>query len=270
MLGSVMDAEDMVQETFLRWQASDRTKVQSPKSWLSTVTTRLCINHLKSARVQRETYLGPWIPEPLITGLDGEPAENSKLADSLSLAFLVILERLAPTERAVFLLREVFSYDFSEIASIVEKTESNCRQILVRARKRVEERRPRFDASRQEAEHLIQQFEQAVQTGNMEELLKLLAKDVVLTTDGGGKARALLRPIFGSDRVARAIIGAKKKFCSEDQMLHRALINGSLGSVSVDHKRITLVHAFGIRNGRVQALFIITNPDKLRHLVKLA
>src|SRR5215472_15084922 len=126
MLGSVMDAEDMVQETFLRWQGCDRAKVESPKSWLSTVITRLCINHLKSARVQRETYVGPWLPEPLITGFDAPAMENSKLADSLSLAFLVILENLNPTERAVFVLREVFNYEFSEIAPIVEKTESNC------------------------------------------------------------------------------------------------------------------------------------------------
>jgi RNA polymerase sigma factor (sigma-70 family) len=135
MLGSVMDAEDMVQETFIRWQKGEHAKVESPKAWLSTVITRLSINHLKSARVQRETYVGPWLPEPLIAGLSVDPAENAKLSDSLSLAFLVLLESLSPTERAVFVLREVFNYEFSEIAPIVAKTEENCRQILARARK---------------------------------------------------------------------------------------------------------------------------------------
>ncbi len=269
MLGSVMDAEDMVQETFLRWQGCDRAKVESPKSWLSTVITRLCINHLKSARVQRETYVGPWLPEPLVTSLEADTAENSKLADSMSLAFLVILESLTPTERAVFVLREVFSYDFSEIAPIVEKTESNCRQILVRARKRVEERRPRFDASPEAAEVLIKQFEQAVQTGQLEELLKVLAKDVVLTSDGGGKARAVLRPILGADAVARLLIGAAKKFGSKTQVLRHFVINGLPGTISFEQDRILRVLCFGIRDNRIQSLYIVTNPDKLRHLPRL-
>ena len=269
MLGSVMDAEDMVQETFLRWQGCDRAKVESPKSWLSTVITRLCINHLKSARVQRETYVGPWLPEPLVTSLEADTAENSKLADSMSLAFLVILESLTPTERAVFVLREVFSYDFSAIAPIVEKTESNCRQILVRARKRVEARRPRFDASPEEAEVLIKQFEQAVQTGQLEELLKVLAKDVVLTSDGGGKARAVLRSILGADAVARLLIGAAKKFGSKTQVLRHFVINGLPGTISFEQDHILRVVCFGIRDNRIQSLYIVTNPDKLRHLPRL-
>jgi RNA polymerase sigma-70 factor (ECF subfamily) len=266
MLGSVMDAEDMVQETFLRWQGCDSTKVDSPKGWLSTVTTRLCINQLKSARVQRETYVGPWLPEPLVTDLDHNPAENSKLSDSLSLAFLVILESLTPTERAVFLLREVFNYDFSEIAPIVEKTESNCRQILARARKRVEDRETRFDATPETAEQLIQKFEFAVQTGNLEDLLKLLAEDVVLTSDGGGKALAVLRPILGADRVARLLLGATKKFGSRTQALRHYFINGVPGTISFDNDRIVRVLSFGIRENRIQSLFIVANPDKLRHL----
>jgi RNA polymerase sigma-70 factor (ECF subfamily) len=266
MLGSVMDAEDMLQETFVRWQSCDHAKVESPKSWLSTVTTRLCINHLKSARVQRETYVGPWLPEPLVTSSESNPAENSKLTDSLSLAFLVILESLTPTERAVFVLREVFNYDFCEIAPIVEKTESNCRQILARARKQVEQRRPRFDASPEAAEELIQQFEQAVLTGNLEGLLKLLARDVVLTSDGGGNAVAVLRPILGADRVARLLIGAARKFGSNTRVLRHVVINGLPGSVAFDQNRIVRVLSFGIRDNRIQSLYIVTNPDKLRHL----
>jgi RNA polymerase sigma-70 factor (ECF subfamily) len=269
MLGSVMDAEDMVQETYLRWQGCDRAKVESPKAWLSTVTTRLCINQLKSARVQRETYVGPWLPEPLVTGLGGDLAENSKLADSLSLAFLVILESLTPTERAVFVLREVFNYDFSQIAPIVEKSESNCRQILVRARKSVEERRPRFDASPEAAENLIQQFERAVQTGNLEKLLELLAEDAVLTSDGGGKATAVLRPILGADRVARLLIGVARKYGSKTQVLRHFFINGLPGTISFDQDRILRVLCFGIRDNRIHSLFIVANPDKLRHLKQL-
>jgi RNA polymerase sigma-70 factor (ECF subfamily) len=268
MLGTVMDAEDMVQETFMRWQSCAQDKILSPKAWLSTVVTRLCINHLKSARVQREIYVGPWLPEPLVAGLGVDPGENAKLSDSLSLAFLVLLESLTPTERAVFVLREVFNYEFADIAPIVEKTEANCRQILARARKSVEERRPRFDVSPEEAEQLIQQFEQAVLTGNLENLLNLLAKDVVLVSDGGGKARAVLRPILGADPVARLLIGAAKKFASKTQVLRHAMVNGLPGTVAFENERPIRVLAFGIRGGRIRSLFIVTNPDKLRHLTR--
>jgi RNA polymerase sigma-70 factor (ECF subfamily) len=266
MLGSVMDAEDMVQETFVRWQNCEIDQINSARAWLSTVVTRLCINHLKSARVQREMYVGPWLPEPLVAGMGVDPAENAKLADSLSLAFLVLLETLNPTERAVFVLREVFGYDFSEIAPIVEKTEANCRQILARARKAVQEHKPRFDASPEDAEQLIQKFEQAVQTGNLDDLLQLLAKDVVLVSDGGGKARAVLRPILGAERVANLLIAATRKFGTATQVLKHAAVNGLPGSIRLDDGRVQHVLAFGIRQRRIHSLFIITNPDKLRHL----
>lgn len=266
MLGRVMDAEDMVQETFLRWQNSEQEDIRSARAWLSTVITRLCINHLNSARVQRETYVGPWLPEPLVTDLSVDPGENAQLSDSLSLAFLVLLENLNPTERAVFILREVFGYDFSEIAPIVEKTEENCRQILTRARKHIDSRRPRFDTSPEKAEELITNFQQAVLTGNMDDLLNLLAKDVVLVSDGGGKARAVLRPISGADHVARLLIGATQKFGSKTQVLRHARVNGLPGSVSFEGDSAIRVMAFGVRGGRIQSLFIVTNPDKLRHL----
>ncbi|MDB6065231.1 MAG: polymerase, sigma-24 subunit, subfamily [Pedosphaera sp.] len=268
MLGTVMDAEDMVQETFIRWQGCDQANVESPKGWLSTVVTRLCINYLKSARVQRETYVGPWLPEPLVARLGVDPRENAQLADSLSLAFLVLLESLTPTERAVFVLREVFNYEFADIAPIVEKTEANCRQILARARKSVEERRPRFDASPEEAEHLIRQFDEAVRTGDLEGLLKLLAKDVVLVTDGGGKALAVLRPLLGADHVARLFIGIAKKFGGKTQVVRHAMVNGLPGYVAFEGERPVRVLVFGIRNGLIQSLFGMTNPDKLRHLAR--
>jgi RNA polymerase sigma-70 factor (ECF subfamily) len=266
MLGTVADAEDLVQETFIRWQSVDPERIESPKAWLSTVVTRLCINHLKSARVQREQYIGPWLPEPVVEGLCANPAENAKLADSLSLAFLVVLESLTPTERAVFVLREVFSYDFADIALAVEKSETNCRQILARARKHVDERRPRFEAASEDADQLIQQFEKSVLTGDMQGLLDLLAKDVVLVSDGGGKARAVLRPILGADPVSRLLVGAAQKFGSSTEVRRLAKVNGLPGLVSFDAGRVIRVLAFGIRENRIQSLFIITNPDKLRHL----
>jgi RNA polymerase sigma-70 factor (ECF subfamily) len=270
MLGSVMDAEDMVQETFIRWQNCEREGVESPKAWLSTVITRLCINHLKSARMQREIYVGPWLPEPLVTELRVDPRENTKLSESLSMAFLVLLESLSPTERAVFVLREVFNYEFSEIALMVEKSEANCRQILARARKSVDQRRPRFNASPEDAEQLIQRFQQAVVTGDMGGLLDLLSRDVVLLSDGGGKARAVLRPIVGADPVARLLVGATRKFGSKTQKLYTAAVNGLPGSVSFEGDRALRVIAFGIEDGRIHSLFVITNPDKLRHLSPLA
>jgi len=270
MLGTVMDAEDMVQETFMRWQNSAHDKIQSPKAWLSTVVTRLCINHLKSARVQREMYVGPWLPEPLVAGMGVDPGENAKLSDSLSLAFLVLLESLTPTERAVFVLREVFNYEFADIAPIVEKTEANCRQILARARKSVEERRPRFDVAPEDAEQLIQQFQQAVMTGDLENLLNLLTKDVVLVSDGGGKAQAVLRPILGPDHVARLLIGATRKFGSQTQTSRHATVNGLPGLIAFENDRPIRVLALGIRDGRIHSLFIVTNPDKLRHLTRPA
>ncbi len=266
MLGTVMDAQDIVQDTFLRWQQISPDEVNSPRAWLTTVVTRLCINHLNSARVQRETYVGPWLPEPLVAERESQPVENAQLADSLSLAFLVVLETLTPTERAVFILREVLNCEFSEIAPIVNRSEVNCRQILARARKHVEERRPRFDSSPEQAEELTLRFQRAVKNGEIENLSDYLADDVVLVSDGGGKARALLRPICGSEPIARLLVGAARKFGSKAEEVKKATINGLPGLVSFEGDRALRVMAFGIRDGRIHELFIITNPDKLRHL----
>jgi len=267
MLGTVMDAEDMVQETFVRWQRSDHKKVQSPKTWLSTVITRLCINHLKSARVQRERYVGPWLPEPLVSeAAAGPAAANPLLGESLSLAFLVLLETLSPTERAVFLLREVFDYEFGEIAQIVQKSEANCRQLLTRARKHIAARRPRFETAPERTEKVVEEFEQAVLSGDVQALMHVLAKDAVLISDGGGKARAVLRPIIGAEPISRLIIGAAAKFGSPTQVLRRLPVNGLPGTIASENDRVIRVIAFGIQEGRIQSVFIITNPDKLRHL----
>ena len=266
MLGTVMDAQDMVQDTFLRWQQVSAGEIRSPRAWLTTAITRLCINHLKSARVQRETYVGPWLPEPLVAEAAAQPVENAELADSLSLAFLVLLETLTPTERAVFVLREVLGHEFAEIARTVNRSEVNCRQILARARKHIGQRRTRFEATPEQAERLMAEFQRAVRQGETEQLLAVLAADVVLVTDGGGKARALMRPIRGADTLARVVIAAVRKFGTRPETVRRATVNGLPGIVSFDGEAATRVMAFGIRDGRIAAVFIITNPDKLRHL----
>ena len=267
MLGTVADAQDLVQDTFVRWHASTEP-IRSPRAWLTTVLTRLCINHLGSARVKRETYVGSWLPEPWIEDADGQAAENADLADSLSMAFLVLLETLTPTERAVFILREVLGYEFSEVAAIVGKEEANCRQILIRARKRVDERRPRFDASPAQAEELMLRFHQAVTNGELENLLDLLAKDVVFVSDGGGKAKAFLKPVHGAEAIARPMINATRKFRTETQEIKHALINGLPGFVTFEGVRAVRVMAFGILGGRIQSIFVISNPDKLGHLTR--
>src|SRR6266404_1548291 len=211
MLGSVADAEDMLQETFIRWQESAEDTIRSPRAFLVTIVSRLCINHLQSARVQREEYVGQWLPEPVVTGPGSDPFGMMKVDESLSMAFLVLLERLTPIERAVFLLREVFDFDYAEISATLERSEANCRQILRRAKEHVRVARPRFRASVRDQSDLLPRFVQATTKGDLDGLVALLASDVVLHTDGGGKARALPNLIHGATRVARAIIGGMRK-----------------------------------------------------------
>lgn len=227
MLGSAMDAQDMVQETFLRWSHATG-EIDSPKAYLSAIVTRLCIDHLRRAHVQRETYIGPWLPEPLLAS---QPTDNVALDESLSLAFLVLLERLTPVERAVFLLREVFEFEYEAIARIVEKSEANCRQVVRRARQHLAERRPRFDTSPQEREQMTRLFAQSCATGDLSALLALLADDIVLYSDGGGKARAALNPILGPDKVARYMLGVLGKL-PPDFAAAFATVNGQPAIVS--------------------------------------
>src|SRR5580693_4602595 len=205
MTGGVSDAEDIVQDAFLRLTRAlrDGTTIASPKAFLATVTTRLAISHLRSARVRREAYVGAWLPEPLIESSEPGPAERAEMSDSLSMAFLVLLESLSPTERAVFLLHEVFGYEYKEIAEITGKSEPNCRQILVRARHHVDEGKPRFETSREERDEVARRFFDAVEGGDLNSLLNLLAPDVVVVGDGGGKGRAVREPTHGAVRVAR-------------------------------------------------------------------
>src|ERR687887_1442157 len=208
MVGSVSEAEDIVQEAFLRFHRSfSDGEAESPKAVLSTITTRLAIDHLRSARVRRERYVGEWLPEPLVTDAVPDAAEHAETADSLSMAFLVLLENLTPVERAVFLLREVFDYDYGEIATIVERSEDNCRQLYVRARRHIDEGRPRFEASRQQRDELAERFLAAAQQGNTNALIEMLAADVVVYGDGGGKAPSWPQPIYGRERVAKLMAG---------------------------------------------------------------
>jgi RNA polymerase sigma-70 factor (ECF subfamily) len=272
MIGSVMDAEDLVQETYVRWMQADppgadqRTTgegeaVRSPKAYLSSIVTRLCIDHLRSARVRREQYVGPWLPEPLIVDSFG-PAEKVELGDTLSLAFLVLLEQLNPLERAVFLLREVFDYDYAEISQIVEKSEVNCRQIVRRARSRLADRRPRFNASTERGRELAAQFMSTCARGEVDRLVEMLSDDIVAWSDGGGKVYAARKPVRGRDLVARFMIGLFERAPS-DLRLEPAPVNGQPGYVVYIGDRLHGVVALELADERVRRIFIVVNPDKL-------
>lgn len=264
MLGSVMDAEDLVQETFLRWQEAADADVRSPRAYLTTIITRLCINHLRSARVQRETYVGPWLPEPLVTEHAVDPSGSVELAESLSMAFLVLLERLSPTERAVFLLHEVFDFDHAEIARIVEKSEANCRQLLARAKQHVGVQRTRFAASPEQAERLTERFTQAASAGDLNGLLEMLAEDITLVPDGGGKAPGAIRnPLHGADAVARFVVGFVQRFIPRDRILRRADINGQPGFISYVSGKAVAALVFDIVDDRIHTIYAMGNPDKL-------
>jgi RNA polymerase sigma-70 factor (ECF subfamily) len=266
MVGSASEAEDIVQEAFLRFhrETSEGTEIESPKAWLSTVTTRLAINHVQSARVRRETYVGTWLPEPLITDTESEGARHADTADSLSMAFLVLLESLGPIERAVFLLHDVFGYDYGEIATVVDKSEDNCRQIAVRARRQIEAKKPRFEASRKKREELARRFFDAVLAGDTEGLIGLLASDVVAYGDGGGKAPALPRPVHGQDKVVRLFLRARHFNVAS---VHHVEVNGQPGALLRDIEgRVLAVVALDIVEGLVQTVRAVINPDKLRHL----
>jgi RNA polymerase sigma-70 factor, ECF subfamily len=261
ILGTAMEAEDKVQDTFLRWQSAG--EADNPKAYLTTIVTRLCIDHLRSAKVQREEYIGSWLPEPIMT--TGLPAESDALADSLSMAFLVVLESLSPVERAVFLLREVFEYDYDEIARIVEKTEDNCRQMVRRAKAHLAEHRPRYDVRREDHERIIFQFGQAVITGDMEGLLALLADDIVTFSDGGGKVSAARNPIVGADHVTRFFFGILDKQ-PEGSISQIGEINGQPAVVTHVDKRPYNVLVFDIADNRIRRIFNIRNPEKLRQI----
>ncbi|MGV3719729.1 MAG: RNA polymerase sigma-70 factor [Actinomycetota bacterium] len=267
MLGSVTEAEDLVQEAYLRWRQVGQDEVRSARAFLTTTVTRLSIDHLRSARVRRETYIGPWLPEPLVT--EGSPAEErTALAESMSLAFLVLLESLNPVERAVFLLRDVFEYDYADVASIVEKSEANCRQILRRAREQIESRRPRFTATREQQSRLTLQFAQACATGDLPGLEALLAREVTAWSDGGGVARAALNPVFGRNKVARYFLGVTRK-TPASRTSRLVEVNGQPALLVLVEGRPRSLSMLEIADGLIQGVRVVVNPQKLQRLADL-
>ena len=275
MTGSVGDAEDIVQDAFVGLTRARQagTTIADPKAYLATAVTRLGINYLSSARVRREKYVGDWLPEPIVVPADEPgPAEHAELADSLSMAFLVLLEALSPVERAVFMLREVFGYGYPDVARITGKTEVNCRQIFARARQRIAAGEQVRDvapspARRAEGEELVRRFFEAAAGGDMDALLGMLAPDVVVHGDGGGKAQAIGAPLHGREQVARLLAGLFRRGRSLGTSLRLAWVNGQPGAVGYDAAgRVFCVFELEVADGLVQAIRGVVNPDKLRHI----
>ncbi|MFS3128388.1 RNA polymerase sigma-70 factor [Nocardioides sp. Bht2] len=257
MLGSATDAEDVVQETWLRWSEVDPDGVRDPRAYLVRITTRQALNRLRTVTRQRETYVGPWLPEPLITR--GDVADDVALADSVSFAMLVVLESLSPLERAVFCLREVFGFDYDEIATTLDRTPAAVRQLASRARAHVSERRPRTTVSRSEHEEVARRFSRAIESGEIEQLIQALAPDVVLYSDGGGKVKAALRPIHGQDKVWRFLLGVWPAGAEFEAVE----VNGWPGFQMTLDGRVDLIATFRVEGGLVTELYVQRNPDKL-------
>lgn len=266
MLGSVMDAEDILQEAFLRWQQTAPGTVGSPKAYLVAIVTRLCIDHRRLARVQREEYIGTWLPEPLMQLFEDDPANTAEFADSISTAFLVLLERLTPLDRAVLLLHDVFGYTYEEIGQIVNKNAADCRQIGHRSRERVVVGRPRFDTMPEKVEQVAQEFIRTCTEGDMSGLLDILAEDVVLWNDSGGKVRgAAHNPIIGTHKVARFLFGVRR-FQPDDATLRLASINGQPAVITYYGDQVVRINTFEVVTGRIKTIYRVLNPDKLKRV----
>lgn len=273
MLGTVSEAEDVVQESFLRFHRAlaDGTQVRTPKAYLTTTATRLALDVLRSARRQRESYVGEWLPEPLLADEAPGPAEHAELSDSLSMAFLVVLESLNPVERAVFLLRDVFGYDFAEVGEFVERTPDNCRQILVRARAKVHDRRTRFEPSPAQRAELADTFFAACERGDLAGLRQTLAVNVSFHGDGGGKAPAVARTVAGVDKVLRLLVSLLGQGADIGMRTERVTVNGQPGAINLTPEgEVVSVFVLDIADGQVQAIHSVVNPDKLRHLGAVA
>ncbi|MFD9025190.1 RNA polymerase sigma-70 factor [Streptomyces parvulus] len=272
MLGRLADAEDVVQEAYLRWSGADRSTVREPRGYLVRITTRLAVDRLRHIKSRRETYVGPWLPEPYVTDFGDtvpDSAERVVLADSVSLAFLVVLESLSPLERAVFVLREAFGYPYAEIAAMLERGKPAVRRLAVRARGHVEERRPRYDVDPVRRRDLTERFLAAAAGGDLAGLMELLAPDVRLVGDSGGKSKAPLRVLESSDKVARFLLGAARKGVPE--FSHRFLeINGGPALLALSGGRPDSVFQIEVADGLIQSVYIIRNPDKLLALADLA
>ena len=264
MTGRVSVAEDLVQESYLRWQGADHSAIRSPAAYLTTVVTRLCLDELKSARSRREEYTGPWLPEPHVEEAT-DPEERVERAEAVSMALLTLLETLSPVQRATFLLREVFGYDYETISQIVEKSEAHCRKIAQRARNHVEEGKPRYETSEKEKEQLVERFFEATQKGDPEALAKTLARDATLYSDGGEVAYAAKRPIRGADRIKRFMIAIRQN-APEELTLRRAWVGGGPGVVAYEGEHPQSAWSFEVTGGKIQTVYAVVNPDKLRHL----
>jgi len=264
MLGSAMEAEDMVQEAYLRYQRVPPESIQSHKAFLSTVVTRLCLNQLQTAQARRESYVGPWLPEPILS--DENPSTQASIHESLSMAFLVLLENLTPVERAVFLLREVFGYEYAEISDILGKEEAACRQLLSRAKKYIAENRPRFQPSPEKHREILTRFLQAAGEGELDGLMALLTEDVTMWADGGGKARgAALHPLHGRAAVARFVL-ASTRLAQNGFRAELAEVNGELAAIIHDGDKIVVVMFIETEGGHIRAIRVVGNPDKLTRL----
>ena len=262
MLGSVQDAEDILQDAYLRWRQTDIDTVRSARAYLVSIVTRLAIDQLRSARVRREVYVGTWLPEPLFEGADVR--EKSDLADTLSTAFLVVLENLSPAERAAFLLKEVFDLDYGAIAEVLNRTEANCRQIVKRARDRVALRRPHPVSRVEDDSALVERLVSATLARDVEGMKELLAVDATFHSDHGGKAAAAKRTIRGADKIARFILGLQERFRAPGEETRICTINGRPGIVETIAGAVITVLTFEIANGKIQSIFAVRNPDKLR------
>lgn len=261
MLGTRDDAEDIVQEAYIRWHKADNEEIESPEAWLVTVTTRLSIDRLRKASAERESYIGPWLPEPILT--DPSPEENAEIASDLSLAFMTLLERLSPVERAVFLLHDIFDCAYSEIARITDKSEAAVRQMIHRARDRVRNDKPRFEANEAERSRLIRKFTRAAFAGDQQTLLSMFADDVALTSDGGGVVNAARRTIYGAKRLTNLYMTAIAK--NSDRLKARLVnINGETGVLEYADGEPFSVSAFTFKNGRITAIYRVMNPEKLK------
>lgn len=267
MLGRVADAEDVVQEAWLRWSSADQARVREPRAYLVRVTTRLAIDRLRHVQSRREAYVGPWLPEPLVTDFGPtapDTAEQAELADSVSLAVLVVLESLSPLERAVFVLREAFGFPFADIAQTLDRSESAVRQLAGRARKHVDEGRPRYEVDPAERRDLTERFLAAAVDGDLDGLMSLLAPDVSLVGDSGGKSKAPLRVIESADKVARFLVGATRKGLKEQEVDFRFVeLNGALSVLFLAEGKPDGVFQLEVADGRITRLYVVRNPDKL-------
>jgi len=274
MLGSMAEAEDAVQEAYLRWHDADRARIDEPKAFLMTTTTRICLDVLKSARVRREEYVGPWLPDPVTDTATLAPDAQTELAEDLSVALLLALERLSPLERAAFLLHDVFDYSFAQIADALGRTEAACRQLAARARTHVRELRPagaippRTASSAVDPKHaaLVSAFISASRSGDVDALIRMLAGDAKVVTDGGGKVAAALNVIEGADRVAAFLAGVVRKGWTDDLSIRFETLNGLPGLLLSGPGGLVQTTAFEIEDGAIKAIYVVRNPDKLRHL----